>query len=98
MNEEFSYLFFWSEFNEEKNLFSSLNYSDEYFENISNVLNTTLKVKHAKKDPGDKAKNWWGKLENIPLELSLNSKIWQSNFFRKSSAPFCLRGDRTWIF
>ena len=93
MNEEFAYLFFWSECNEEKTLLSSLEYSNVYFENISNVLNTTVKVKHIKKDPGGKAKNWWGKLENIPLELSLNSKIWQSNFFKKKQCSSFLSGE-----
>ena len=83
-----------------KTLLSSLDYSDEYFENISNVLSTTFKVKHSKKDPECKVKNWWGKLENITLELSLNSKIWQSNFFKKKAVLllFVWRGGRAWIF
>ena len=37
-------------------------------------------------------KYWWGKLENIPMELKLNSKVWQNQFFTKIKVDKFIQG------
>ena len=93
MNDEFSYLFLWSECNQRKKLLSSLSFSNSYLENLQESLKIDLQVEILDYCPSIESVNWWGKLENIPLELSLNSKIWQSEFFKAKNCPSFLFGD-----
>jgi hypothetical protein len=81
MNNEFSYLFLWVEAKKEKVLNSKLNFGANYIEYISKKLGEEVKSSWAYKADVSPI-NWWGKLENIPLETKLNSKIYQQELFK----------------
>ena len=68
MNNEFSYLFLWCESKFKKFSLSEIDFDSGYLDSISKILGFEAKTSWTQKSD-ERIENWWGKLNNIPLEL-----------------------------
>ena len=91
VNEEFSYLFLWLESGSDKTLLSSRKFSNEFLDKLESITHGAIPNVINKLSEGKVVKNWWGKLDNVEMELNLNSKCWQNNIFtKKGTIPFII--------
>ena len=91
MNNEFSYLFLWCESKFNKVLLSDIDFGPGYIDSISKTLGFEVKTSWTKKS-SEKIGNWWGKLENIPLELKLNSKVYHQKLLKTVKPKHFIHG------
>ena len=88
INREFEYLFFWTE--DDNVLVTDEIYSKNYFKYVEKYKDSIPLIENTIKT--SKRKYWWGKLEDIPTEMSLNSKVWQNQFFTKRKVNKFIQG------
>ena len=92
MNNEFSYLFLWCESKFKKVLLSEVDFGSGYLDTISSTLGFEAKTSWIKKCD-EKIENWWGKLNNIALELELNSKIYHQKLLENIDSKHFIHGE-----